>query len=811
MMNDEVRGGKASVYLGLLLISIATLTSEILFMRIVSLVFFVVVVYAVIGIAMLGFSAAGTLLSVFPGLLKRLEEKLPALALTFAVLTPVTYYLATIPAPLAVGKAKFLLYLLSMSLLMTTHYFLAGLMISFLFTQRVGEINRLYFINLVGSGIGCFVVMTCISDLGAEGLILLVALLGGLGAVSFAIGGARKKTAGVAVVFCVAILFLFPRAAGLFRIEPTLYTKHLAYFFDLHPTAELEYQAWDPVARVDVASAEGSYIYMPEKVPYMFATNDASAGTLLLGMDKHWRDVNFTDYGTLGLPYWLKKNPEVLVIGLGGGTDIATALHYDAKKIYGVEISERMIEVVRDEFSSFLNFPYQQPNVEIFHDEGRSHVRRMKQKVDLIQMTGVDTMTARFGGSFVMAENFIYTVQSFKEMFQHLRDDGIFCVTRSSMHPVYPDKAMRTAAMGVEALRQLGEERPERHFIIVSQGIVLSTLMKRTPFTAAEIETFMDNLETFKVDPWNPFPFLEGVMDTRYEEGRRLLYRPGEFKDNQFGQYFKSVAEGTEAEFIDIYPWDMKPCTDDNPFYFVAERWDSLFRDLPVEIKDRPVGLIYQILQLLWFAFLALVLVLVPLFVFHRKGLKTTGTKASILYFSSLGIGFMLIEIGFMQKFTLFLGHPMYSVSVILFSLLVFSGFGSFASGLLRDVGLKRVMLGSILSLTAIASLYTFILDPIFHHFLTWPLQARIALSVALVAPLAFFMGMPFPTGLRMVERQAVSFVPWAWGINGSTSVVATLLAGLIAVFAGFSTVVVCAILVYLAGMLAMAASKMEG
>jgi hypothetical protein len=811
-MKEQAHGKPASIYLGLLLISIATLTSEILLMRIVSVVFFVVVVYAVIGIAMLGFSAAGTLLAVFPGLLQRLEERLPALALTFAVLTPVTYYLATVPAPLALGKAKFLLYVLSMSLLMTTHYFLAGLMISFLFTRRVGEINRLYFINLVGSGIGCFAVMACIRVLGAEGLILLVALLGGLGAVCFGIGGQQRKIAFVALIFCAGLLALLPRASGLFQIRPTLYAKHLAYFFQLQPNAKLAYQAWDPIARVDVASAEGSYLYMPEKVPFMFATNDASAGTLLLGMDRHWKDVDFTDYGTLGLPYWLKKNPEVLIIGLGGASDVATALHYEAKKIYGVEISRRMIEVVRDEFRSFLNSPYQQPQVEIVHDEGRSYVRRMKQKVDLIQMTGVDTMTARYGGSFVMAENFIYTVESFKEMFEHLRDDGIFCVTRSSMHPVYPDKAMRTVAMGVEALRRLGQEKPERNFLVVSQGIVLSTLMKRTPYTAAEIEAFQANLERFKMDtPWNPFPFLEGVMDTRYEEGRRLLYKPGDYQDNPFGNYFKSVAEGTEEEFIAAYPWDMKPCTDDNPFYFVAERWDSLFRELPAEIKQRPVGFIFQILQLLWFAFLALVLVLVPLLAFHRKGLQAKGTRACILYFSCLGIAFMLIEIGFMQKFTLFLGHPTYSVSVILFSLLLFSGAGSYASGLVRRVGLKPILLGSILSLTTVASLYAFLLDPIFQRFLTWPLPARIALSVGLVAPLAFFMGMPFPTGLRLVERQAVSFVPWAWGINGSTSVVATLLAGLIAVFAGFSVVVACAIVVYLIGMIAMAAARLEG
>jgi len=210
-----------------------------------------------------------------------------------------------------------------------------------------------------------------------------------------------------------------------------------------------------------------------------------------------------------------------------------------------------------------------------------------------------------------------------------------------------------------------------------------------------------------------------------------------------------------------------------------------------------------QVLQFAWIGLLALVLILLPLFLFRRRGLRTEGSRACILYFFCLGLGFMLIEIGFMQKFTLFLGHPTYSISVILFSLLVFSGLGSLASGA-AGVSNRTVILLSILCISGIALGYQRVLDPVFHQGLALPLGARILMAVLLVGSLAFFMGMPFPTGLRVVEGRSPEFVPWAWAINGSASVVAIFASTLIAVFFGFSTVVTCAVVTYLVGMLAM-------
>lgn len=805
-MERDMKTRSAWMYLGIFLVSVAVLTSEILLMRIVSLVFFIVVVYVVIGIAMVGFSAAGTLLALFPSsLTEGPEGRVASLALAFSVLTPLTYYLAVTPAPLAVGKIPFLLYLIWISLVMTVHFFLAGLVLSFLFTKRIGDIHRLYFVNLLGSGIGCFTVINLIRYLGGEGLILLVGALGALAAACFGAGYRRKNTAVAGIAVCLLLVAAMPKAREIFPIRPTLYGKQLAMFFKHRPETKLEYQAWDPIARVDVVSVEGEYLYMPEKLPFKFATNDGSAGTFLVGFERDFPDVDFTDQGTLGLPYWLKDRPEVLIIGLGGALDVAAALHYRAQKVYGIEISRRMIEVVKDQFRDFVHAPYEHPNVSIIHDEGRSYVRRMSRPVDLIVMTGVDTVAAQAGGTFVMAENYLYTVEAFQEYFEHLREDGILCITRFIINPVYPEKALRLCATGVEALRRLGVDHPERNFLVVSHGIFLTTLMKKTAYTPTEIETFLAKLRQHGLEkPTQFMRFLEGIVNVREHEGRRLLYRPGDFADNAFGRYFQSVSAGTEESYIAAYPWNMRPCTDNKPFYFVCERPDNLVRGGSVLKEFPPLGFVFQLLQLAWFSGLTIALVLLPLYVFKRKGLKARGGKRWIAYFCCLGMGFMFVEIGFMQKFTLFLGHPTYSVSVVLFALLVFSGLGSLVGGRILAGSPRPVVALSILTVSAVAALYGSVLDPLFARYLTLPLGLRILISIGLVAPLAFFMGMPFPAGLRRIEQEALGFVPWAWGINGSASVVGIVLCGLVAVFAGFTAVIFGAIAVYLAALVCM-------
>jgi spermidine synthase len=549
-MTESNDNKSVSLYLALFLISMASLTSEILLIRITSLVFFFIIGYAVIGIALLGFGAAGSFLSVYPALLEgNYRRRLTILAAAFSVFTPIAYFISVTPAPYATGF-KFLFYLLVISIVMTLHFFLAGLVISYVFTRRVWEIHRLYFINLVGSGIGCFVLIQLIRPLGGEGLILLVTSLGLLSVVFFAYEQS-KRTSMAALLLACCVLLLIPYARGIFRIHPTMPGKQMTVLMKHHPDAEIEFQVWDPVARVDAISMPDQYLYIPDKIPFKFATNDGSAGTFILGFEKDFPDVDFTDSTWLGVPYWLKKNPEVLIVGLGGGIDVQAALHYKASKIYGVEISARMIEMMRDFYKTFANSPYQRSNVQIIHDEGRSYIRRMQGKVDLIQMSGVDTFAGQYGGSAIMVENFLYTVESFKEYFEHLKDDGLFCIHRLT-DAVFLKSALRTSSLGVEALRQMGAENPEKHFVVISQGTMLTTLMKKTEFTPEEIQTIEESLEKFRLDGTrDPAPFLKDITDAGLMQGRQLLWKPGSTDENKYVEYFRAVQNEDEESFFE--------------------------------------------------------------------------------------------------------------------------------------------------------------------------------------------------------------------------------------------------------------------
>jgi len=797
------------LYFGLFLISLTTLLSELLFIRIISVIFFVVLVYFVIGLTLLGFGAAGAFLAVWPGLVeKNFDRRITWTALAFTLSTPVVYAVTIALCPFAQGKVLYLLYFFGICLIMTIHFFLGGLVIISVFTRRREEIPRLYSINLVGSGLACLALATLISPLGGEKLIMAVTLLGALGALAFSLRSSKAFSAAAAVLAAVVLLAM-PVSDRIFKIIPSKYGKQLGWLINLKPDAEIEYAKWDPVARVEVSSAPDEYIYMPEKLPFKFATQDGSAGTFIVGFDRDYSEVDFTDHTGLGSTYWLKEEPEVLVIGVGGGIDIMAALHYHARKVTGVEINKRMIEAVQGPYAEFTRNLYDRDEVEIVHAEGRCYTRRSKDLYDIIVMTGVDTVTAQSIGNYVMAENYLYTVEAFQDFLAHLKDDGIFSVTRFWVERTKPRTTLRMCAIGVEAMRRLGIERPEEHFFVQGRGIFIKTLMKKSPFTPEEIRTMEEKIEAFPYpEGLTMVPLIRDIYPARMEEETVVYYRPDDFpdnpftSDNPFASYFKAVSEGRDPEFVDAYPYNISPCTDDSPFFWTTDRWNLIEA---WKRGEQPVSLLAVLFYLAILTLLTLVMILFPLYRFRKKGLKARGSLACILYFLCLGVGYMFIEIAFIQKFTLFLGHPTYSLSVVIFAMLIFSGLGSLTSGRLR-AGPKGIILGSVLVTSALTLLYLFVLDPLFFRLLPQGITAKIFISVLVLSPVAFVMGMPFPTGLRVIERSAVDFVPWAWGINGSASVLSTVVAAIIATVSGFSVVLTFAVAVYLVGMVAITA-----
>ena len=667
-------------------------------------------------------------------------------------------------------------------------YFFGGLVVCLCLSGMTDKVNRLYFVNLAGSGAGCLLFLPVLKWAGGAGSIFVVVALALLGAFFFALKSRSKGRAVAAVLLCAAAFGCLPFSETLLDIQPAP-SKLMSYHLNEQEDAgEVIATRWDPLCRVDVVRSPGSGINS--------IYQDGDAPTIMM----EWEDNVHPPMDHYALGYIIKKNPKVLIIGVGGGQDIRVAMARNASSIIGAEINPTIADLMRDEFGDFTGHVYDRDPAKVHVAEGRSFLRRSDETYDVIQMTGTDTYSALSSGSYILSESYLYTVDAFEDYLDHLSDDGVVAILRFRFYP--PRECMRLVAIGAEAMKRKGIEDPSKHILVVSykrppievkgQMITMAyavMLFKKTPFTEQEIRKYEQFSRLKKGDG-----------------GYALSYASGREGEADFMNLMAAVRAGGEKEFFAESRYEITPVGDDKPFFFRYHRWSQLFQRITAPnyqgvIGEDPVGLFILLSVFLEATVLVILLVVLPLLLFRRKGLKTSGSGSILVYFFALGLAYMFVEIGAMQKFVLFLGHPTYSLSIVLFSFLLFSGVGSLFGGRFAE----RPGRGIALAVTGVALLivlYLILLEPVFAWGLAFATPVRMALSVALLAPLAFFMGMPFPLGLRVVDRKAKDLIPWAFGVNGGASVLSSVLSILIAMETGFTVVFVLAGLLYVVGWL---------
>jgi spermidine synthase len=468
------------------------------------------------------------------------------------------------------------------------------------------------------------------------------------------------------------------------------------------------------------------------------------------------------------------RKPKVLVIGVGGATDLWAAKIHDCSLIRGIELNQGVLDVhttVARDFSAPL---LADPRVQLVCDEGRSALMREDRSYDVVQLTGIDTWTALNSGAYVLAENYLYTVEACRTMYDRLTDGGILQVARmaagmetirlmNNMRTALPPDARAQFAGSVAALKTV-------------EGL-LAVLLKKGTFTPEEV----DRLERFADDA--------GIEKIALP-GRRLGSEAERF-----------VLAQDHDRFVAEYPFDVRATTDDWPYFFSFLRWGEAkqakeFLDKPTSmVQGNPLFLWYQ---LLGSALAAAVLILLPML--FRRGTTTASRRGALpllVYFAGLGIGFIGIEVALIQKFTLLLGQPLYSIVVTLFAILIFTGVGSFASRRLLQGGPRRpwlVPVGILVWLSLIAAGSSAVVDAC----IALPLWARAGVTVLVIAPVAFLLGVPFAHGIAIVEKVNPSFVPWAWAVNGSTTVVGSIATVILSMRFGFSAVLLIAAAIYL-------------
>ena len=787
--------------------SVAVLALQIAQVRVFSYSIDSRLVYSAISVALLGLGAGGIAVALRPQLSRgdvrpRLAVCLACFALgvviAHAVFARVSQYIGFGTSTGVVAAA------LPPLAVLVVPYFFAGVFISVVMTRYVRDVGRVYFVNLAGSALGCVVLYPLLRPLGVEVLIAGIAALVACCAVALVPAGARGLRA-----FCIVSALLtmasVPLAARLFPFHARpgdLYTLARSALEQRYPgrpardyEAVEEYSRWDPVARVQVYSLPGELGLVNGAAPMRLFLQDSSAGSILLDFHEHPELARAFYEGTVyGVAYAVRPHPrDVLIIGLGGAPDVQSALHHGAATVTGVEINASTIEAVRGPYARFLGDPYGHPNVTAAHRDGRGFVERTDRRYDIIQLSGADTYSASAAGAFMFSENYLYTVEAFRRYYAALADDGVLSIIRFG-----GPESMRIVATELAALRSLGVPDPENHIVVVKQGIWVSTLLTRRPLSHDDAARAVDAVTAAVERTERVHVPVYEVLGFGLAEPMEVLYAPGHPHSNPFSQVLQAAALGKEQAELDKLDFDCSPTTDSRPFFFQflgpaatphrarCGGSDNFFaRGFRAHLEF--LGLI---------GLVAAVLILLPLAVAKRRGLRGVAPARAIAYFMALGLGYLFVELTLMQKSALFLGHPTYSIAVTLLTLLLASGLGSAYAGRLA-IAPHRVARVAALGVVGVLALSELGLHPLFEALLPAPFAVRVMALVAAVFPLGFLMGMPFPMGLRAAGTRGDTLVAWGLGVNSFASVIASLLAVPLAMFLGFPAVSVLAMGLY--------------
>lgn len=762
--------------LGLFLISVTILALEVLHVRILSVQMWYHHAYIIVTMAMLGFAVAGTLVTVRPSLLTGdVQGRLARYSVIFGVLIIAAHFAVPLTADSVTqmsSTSNNLALALTYCILFIPYLF--GGMVTTIALSSAQKVHKLYFVNLVGSALGAWAFIGLITPLGGERLLALCAAGALLSGLAFLRPSTHPRTTGAAVLGLVA--------AGVFMVWPDPLHTEVGSGKRKFTVGESVYERWTPLSRLDVVED-------PENPAVVHILQDGVAGTLMHS-DEHWKmraplGTHYIAY----IPFLRQKlSPEVLVIGLGGGSDLRAAVEFGASSVLGVEINPAMVQLTGEDFADYNGGIYKKPGVSVEVGEGRSTLRRLDRKFDIIQLAGVDTYTSGAAGAFVLSESYLYTMEAISDYFDHLNPEGKLGIVR--FHDEPPRETLRIFGMALLELRRRGVEQPSRHAVVIRDQWVSGTVFSPTPMLDEDIALYATS---------NDSP----------GDGHDALYLPGRADTNKpvYEALARAIDDGTEDEFYAAHPIDIRPVTDDSPFFFNFHHfWD--FVDQEDSAFAREFGIVFTVAPsilrtvLIQTSILVLLLVLAPLFWLKRDQLRTAHVGRHLLFFLSVGAAFMFLEISMIQRLVLFLGHPTYSLTVVLFCFLFFAGLGSLWSGrFVRDPvrGVRRAVIG----LCAVSIVYLIVLGPILSALLDLSLTGRVLVTIGLLAPLNFLMGMPFPLALTRLKSTDPQLVPWAIGANGGASVIGSVLAVVIAMETGFATVMVVSLAVYFIGMLA--------
>ena len=774
----------------------ATLFLQVLVHRMVSAKLLNNFAFLVISLTMLGFALSGVVLTRWlDTVLARLQDALTACA-AFFVLAVLGISAGLYHADLGLQFPAFTygsltLYLarwLPLALVLAAPFFFCGLILGALLSAPALNARRIYCFDLLGSGLGAFAVVPAIGAWGVERSLLAAcsSMLAGTVLLS------PPRSRGPRLLAAVAATAIVGAALGRAAVFDMRYPPD-SMLATVRASGAIEHVVWDPVARIEVSR-------IPPLDPYRMRfpsligrdpaflsrfrrmlTQNNWAFTYAVDYDGRRESLDGIERTIYASAYQATSvpSPRVLVVGVGGGFDVLTALHAGASQVVGVEINGATLGILTRTYRDYFRHWVDDPRVRLVHAEGRHFLATAPAVYDVIQLSGVDSYAGTAAAAHVFSENYLYTAEAFDLYLSRLSPAGMLNMMRLEF-PV-PREMLRALATAVGALRRAGAQRPADHVAMVTQrdGIFTAMLVKRAPFTDEEL----DRLERWTAAS----PLFQLSASPRMNARRENMY-----------QFFLSQADPRrEAAVVAAYPLDISPATDDRPFFFHYSFWRHLLLRAPVGGDSFPVMEMSLVLLCLVVGLASALGIYVPLRRLAAGGLTVAGAWRYAAFFAGTGVGYMAVEIALLQKFGLFLGHPNYALSVVLAVLLLATGVGSLCSA-----GIVRVLFGQLRFVTyALAALVLaehLLVLPLLPRLLGLPFPVRILVAVVVVGPVGCLLGVFVPTALERLKSEAPSFVPWAWGINGMFSVLAPLLSIAVSMTWGISALFLAAVPVYL-------------
>lgn len=759
------------VYFGVACTSLATLLLELALTRVFSVVYFYHFAFLAISIALFGLGVGGVFSYVAAAWRWKLFTKLGALAGANAIaIVLCSFFLLTRTGNMHLAA------LLAAYFAAAIPFLLSGAILSLVIADTIHSVNRVYFFDLIGAAGGCLALVPLLNWIGGPNTLLVAAVLFAVSAAIWFHLAQAPRGRIAAVLFGLLLVALITYNSKFFVID--------VKFAKGERIQNEEFVQWNSFSRIALKPEPGRDMKS--------IVIDADAATGVARFDfAHLSPRERFDlaYHGPGFPYLLRPGAKTLVIGPGGGWDISRALASGSTNITGVEINPIIATtIMRAKFPQYSNRLYFRPEVNIVVEDGRSFVRRSQDHYQVLQATLVDTWASTAAGAFALSENNLYTTNAFVDYLSHLTGDGVMAFTRWGFDP--PRESLRIVSLARAALAQLGQFDAARHIAVVREDVQRlegwgsqdTILISRSPFTSADIARIQSAAATAKM---------------------QIVYLPGTALQTPFRELLLTT---DLPRFYASYPFDVRPVSDNRPFFFYTVQprdfWRFVRRASSAS-EDYKINAALPILFGLIIVSIAATLVILalpPLVLRHRLP-RGPGSIRALLFFLFIGAGYILIQVALIQKFVLFLGHPTYALTVIIFSMLLASGFGSFASRRLIHADTQR--LAATLVLIAVAVfLLAAIVTPIAESGVALPFPAKVLIAVALIAPAGFLMGMPFPTGLTLLERVMPASVRWAWAINAASSVMGSAAAMFFAIYLGLKLTIVLGAVFYLAACL---------